>query len=265
MNLEVIAKTGSAGSDNPPIVLVHGAWHGAWCWENNFLTYFSDRGWDTYALSLRGHGGSDGADRLRWASISDYVEDLSNVVATLDRPPILIGHSMGGFVAQKYLESNSAAGAVLLASVPPSGTLRFNLRIIRRHPVIWLWANLLMWLYPIVGKPYLAREWLFSSSISNEELEAHFSRLQNESYRAALDMQVLDLPNPELVKCKVAVLGGENDQIFSVSEVLQTASVYGVEAKIFPNMAHNLMSEPNWQSVGDWILEWATSITQPRV
>lgn len=264
MNLEVVARRGNDGGAKPPIVLVHGAWHAAWCWESNFLSYFSDCGWDTYALSLRGHGASDGADKLRWASISDYVADLSNVVATLDRPPILIGHSMGGFIVQKYLESNSAAGAVLMASVPPSGTLRFNLRIIQRHPMLWLQANLLMWLYPIVGRPDLAREWFFSPNISDEALEAHFSKLQNESYRAAMDMLVLNLPKPQKVKCPVAVLGAENDQIFSVTEVLDTASAYGVEAKIFPKMAHNLMSEPNWQSVGDWILDWATSIIQPR-
>jgi pimeloyl-ACP methyl ester carboxylesterase len=261
MNLEVISRTTAHASSNPPIVLVHGAWHGAWCWEDNFLEYFSQKGWDVHAVSLRGHGKSDGRRGLRWSSISDYVDDLAQVVSSLDRPPILIGHSMGGLVTQKYLERHTAAGAVLLASVPPSGTWRFNLRIIRRHPIIWLTANVLLWLYPIVQSPDLAREWFFSPGVTQDAIAKHHAQLQNESYRAALDMLVLNLPRPALVDTPIAVLGGENDQIFSVSEVVSTAKAYGVEARIFPAMAHNMMSEPEWKSVAAWILEWATSLS----
>lgn len=260
MNLEVISRT-TAYATNPPIVLIHGAWHGAWCWEDNFLEYFSQNGWEVHAVSLRGHGSSDGRRRLRWSSISDYVDDVAQVVSSLDHPPILIGHSMGGFVTQKYLESHEAAGAVLLASVPPSGTWRFNLRLIRRHPLIWLTANLLLWLYPIVQSPDLVREWFFSPGVPQEAIARHHVRLQNESYRAALDMLVLDLPKPHLVNTPIAVLGGENDQMFAVSEFVSTARAYGVEAKIFPAMAHNMMSDPEWKSVAAWIVEWATSLS----
>lgn len=157
MSLEVILKTPEHSSAKPPIVLVHGAWHAAWCWMNNFLDYFAQQGWRVHALSLRGHGTSAGRNGLRWWSISDYVDDLVEVVSSLDRSPILVGHSMGGFVIQKYLERHRAAGAVLLASVPPAGTLKFNLRIIRRHPMVWLGANLTMSPYLILKNPSHAR------------------------------------------------------------------------------------------------------------
>ncbi|WP_344938321.1 alpha/beta hydrolase [Zhongshania borealis] len=264
MNLEVLSKCDELNSARPPIVLVHGAWHGAWCWEKNFLAYFSDRGWDTFAISLRGHGQSEGRSALRWAAISDYVVDLKQFIATLDRPPILVGHSMGGLVVQKYLESNTAVGGILLASVPVSGTLKFNLRLLLRHPLTWLTANLLLRPYLIIGKPEFAREWFFSPTISSDALSAHFSKLQNESFRAALDMLGLNLPAPSKVRSPIAVLGGEMDQIFTVAEVLATASAYGVKAKIFPNMAHNMMAEDNWEAVADWILTWASSITDAR-
>ena len=42
-----------------PIFFVHEAWHAAWCWEN-FLPYFANRGYAAYAVSLRGHGTSEG-------------------------------------------------------------------------------------------------------------------------------------------------------------------------------------------------------------
>ena len=39
-----------------PIVFVHGAWHGAWCWEEHFLDYFAQHGYVVLAFDLRQHG-----------------------------------------------------------------------------------------------------------------------------------------------------------------------------------------------------------------
>lgn len=256
MKLEIISKLPKAKSKFPPILLVHGAWHGAWCWENNFMDYFAENGWEAHALSLRGHGKSEGKSKIRWWSIADYVDDLHQVASGLDNTPILVGHSMGGFVVQKYLEKYSAKAAVLLASVPPSGTLKFNLRVIRRYPAVWLMVNLLMTAYPVVKNPAHARQWLFSESISGQEMNEHHALLQDESYRASLDMLFLNLPKLKEVNIPVAVLGAENDAIFSVEEVVKTAKAYGVEAKIFPDMAHNMMKELNWRDVAKWIIRW---------
>ena len=104
-----------------PLVFVHGAFAGAWCWEEYFAPYFSALGWPTISFSLRGHGTSEGASLLDLASLTDYVDDLRRVLETLDGPAVLIGHSMGGMVVQKFMEREGAAeataGTVLMASV----------------------------------------------------------------------------------------------------------------------------------------------------
>jgi pimeloyl-ACP methyl ester carboxylesterase len=97
--LEVIDKGSS--EDAPPLLFVHGAWHGAWCWDEHFLDFLADRGFRAVALSLRGHGNSPTDKRLSRCSIADYVHDVVSVAETLPTPPVVIGHSMGGFVAQK--------------------------------------------------------------------------------------------------------------------------------------------------------------------
>ena len=57
--LNTLQKKPPEGLNNkPPILLVHGAWHGAWCWEDTYLDYFSEVGHETWAMDLRGHGGS---------------------------------------------------------------------------------------------------------------------------------------------------------------------------------------------------------------
>jgi len=261
MRLEVISRSPKEQKHAVPILFVHGAWHAAWCWQDTFLEYFSEKGWEVHALSLRGHGQSEGREKIRWWSIADYVSDVEQIANSLDREPIVVGHSMGGLVVQKYLETHSAVAGVLLASVPPSGTLKLNLRVIRHHPLVWLMMNALMSGYPAVAKPEYAREWLFSPGISNEQLLRHHSQMQNESYRALLDALLLDLPNPSKVKTPVQVLGAENDAFFSVEEVRATARAYGVEATIFPGMAHNMIAEPGWRDVADTIMRWAESVS----
>lgn len=256
MNLELITEKPETGKRPAPLLFVHGAWHGAWCWEEHFLPYFASHGYSAHALSLRGHGGSPGGEHLRWARISDYVDDVAQVADAMETPPVVIGHSMGGLVVQKYLETHHAPAAVLLASVPPAGALRTALSIARRHPWAFLKANLSLSLYPVIGTPKLAREAFFAENISTEKLAGHFERLQNESYRAFLDMLFFNLPKPERVSTNILVLGAEKDTIFTPYEIEATAKAYRAAPEIWAGMAHDMMLEDSWQSVADRIIEW---------
>ena len=257
MKLELIHCAPEEQMHDTPILLVHGAWHGAWCWDDGFMQYLANRGRDVYAMSLRGHGSSEGREGLRWHSMADYASDVAKVVKALPKPPILVGHSMGGGVVQKYLEDHEVPGAVLLASLPVSGTWRFILKLIRRYPLRFLRFNLTMSAWPVVETPALTREWFYSNSVPEERIVQHFERLQDESFRAALDMMGMSLPRPGKVKSPVLVLAAENDEIFPVMQEQATARAYGTEAVIFPGMAHSMMSEPGWQHVADHILAWA--------
>lgn len=255
MYLEVVSRRPESNLHPTPLLFVHGAWHGAWCWEEHFLPYFAQHGYECYALDLRGHGKSEGANRLRWMSIANYVADVSQVVSQLERPPVLIAHSLGGLVVQKYLEAHQPPAAVLMASVPPSGTLRTTLNIAVRHPLQFSKANLNLKLYPIIETPQLTREMFFSPTMPEEKVNAYFNRMQNESYRAFIDM-ILSLPRPKSIKTPMLVLGGGRDTIFTRKEVEATGRAYSTQAKIFPNMAHDLMLDDGWEDVANRILEW---------
>jgi len=130
--LEVIDKGHCSDAHPTPVLFVHGALHAAWCWDEHFLNFFADNGYRVLALSLRGHGGSPTSKRLRSCSSADYVEDMCSVADSLPATPLVIGHSMGGFIVQKYLETHRAPAGVLMASVPPRGHLRAALRLIGR-------------------------------------------------------------------------------------------------------------------------------------
>jgi pimeloyl-ACP methyl ester carboxylesterase len=256
MNLEVISRPPSEFSHSTPLLFVHGAWHGAWCWTEHFLDHFASHGYSAYALSLRGHGASPGRDQLRWTSLSDYVADVAQVASQMSVPPIVIGHSMGGAIVQKYLETYPAPAAVLLASVPPAGIIASTIRIARRHPGPVANGIFRLTLYPLVSTPDLTREAFFSPGLSQDKLMSYFAQLQDESYRAFLDMMMFNLPKSGRINTPIQVIGAENDTIFSHNEIEATARAYRTKAEIFPDMAHDMMLETGWQSVADHIIGW---------
>ena len=256
MKLEILREEPAAAAHTTPILFVHGMFHGAWCWSEHFLPFFARNGYRAYALSLRGHGASEGRDRLFRTSLADYVADVAQTVGQMDQLPVLVGHSMGGMVVQKYLETDEAPGAVLMASGPPRGILGVGLRYFLRHPLVMLRANLTFNLYHLVSTPRLVREGLFSADMPEEQITAYSSRLQEESFRAMIDMCALNLPRPERVKAPVLVLGAVNDRALSSGDVESTARVYDTQPEFFADMAHNMMLEAGWQLVAERIVAW---------
>jgi pimeloyl-ACP methyl ester carboxylesterase len=255
-SLEVLSRAPSGSVRPAPLLFVHGAWHAAWCWDENFLPYFAERGYAVHALSLRGHGASEGRERLRRLRVADYVADVSQIASGLPAAPVVIGHSMGGFVVQKYLERNRPRAAVLLAPLPPAGALGVTLRLATRHPLAFLHANLTWRLWPLVATPALAREAFLSALTPDARVREIFARLQDESYRAFLDLLMFDLPRTHLVDTPMLVLGADDDTIFTPAEIASTARAYGAETGMFPDMAHDMMLEAGWEAVAERILAW---------
>ncbi|MBZ0284070.1 MAG: lysophospholipase [Anaerolineae bacterium] len=256
MELEVLSRQATGQAKATPILFVHGAWHGAWCWEEYFLPYFAGQGYSSYALSLRGHGGSGKNKALRWMRAADYVADVRQIAESITPHPILIAHSMGGYVVQKYLEQYPAPAGVLMASIPRWGSLPFTLRQMIRHPLMMLRAFGTLSLYPIVDTPEKAKREFFSADMPDEKVRGYAARLQDEAFLMALDSGLLHLPRPKRVKTPLLVLAAANDKVFSLGEEQATARAYGTEAVIFPNMAHDMMLEAGWQSVAEHIVGW---------
>jgi len=255
MNLEIISCEPESNPNPTPIVFVHGMWHGAWVWAENFMPYFSQHGYASYALSLRGHSTSESNKAIRWVRLRDYVEDVAQVIQQCQSVPILIGHSMGGVIVQKYLETHLSPAAVLLASGPASGLLPSALSFAKHHPVSFLKSSLKMSPAPLVETPQLYRELFFSETIPDSRLLEYYGKLSNESYGVVLDMMRFDLPDPRRVKTPILVIGASDDRSVLPREFEATAKLYQTKAVMF-KMAHNMMLEDGWSKVADCILGW---------
>lgn len=255
--LEVIERRAQHPRLQTPVLFIHGAYAGAWCWDEHFLDYFAERGISVRAVSLRGHGRSEGRHWLHSAGIADYVEDVRRTIEGFERPPVLIGHSMGGMVVQKYLERYAAPAAVLMGSVPPSGLALPTLQLMLGDPWLFMQISLAHSISPQAVDFKAARRAIFSDDIPDAELEPFIDKFQNESQRAIWDMTMGELPQRWRMRLPpLLVLGGEHDALFSPAAVRQTAAAYGVPACIFPDMAHAMMLERGWQGVADHVIEW---------
>jgi len=237
------------------LLFVHGSCHGAWCWAENFLDYFAAYGYDSYALSLRGHGQSDGRDVVQWASVKDYVADVARVAGELARPPVLIGHSLGGLVVQKYLEKYTAPAAVLVASSPASGMFMRGLALFCRRPLLFTKTFLRLDVQTVYGTPDLVKDMLFSAGMEKSKVERYAELCGKESFRAFLEMMFY-LPKPEKVKAPVLVLGAANDAIVRPRAIESTGRAYRATVKVFPGMAHDMMLEDGWEDVAAYIRQW---------
>lgn len=259
VTLELIAEnpSGTTRPDAPPLLFVHGMWHGAWCWQEHFLPYFAQRGYSCTALSMRGHGSSPGKDRLRRTRVRDLVEDVASVTAGLPEPPVLIGHSLGGFVVQKYLESRDAAGAVLLAPVPPTGAARVAMRTAAHHTGPFIKANAQLRLGPLVATPELARANFFSPSLSDDLVLRYHQQLQDDSFLTFVDMLALDLVRRKRVhRVPMLVLGAQDDAMFAPAEIRRTGQAYGAQTEVIPGIAHDMMLDTRWEVVAERMAAW---------
>src|SRR4051812_25901368 len=102
------------------IVMTHGAFCGGWAFDD-FRTAFEARGDQVLTPDLRGHGPEAGAGEVIGVSMSDYARDIATLCDGLTEPPVLIGHSLGGLVAQLAARRTRLRALVLLAPSPPWG------------------------------------------------------------------------------------------------------------------------------------------------
>jgi non-heme chloroperoxidase len=254
--LEVLSQLPDPKEARPtPLLFVHGAYTAAWCWQEKYLGFFADAGYASYAVSLSGHGASRGRKHLDAFSIIDYAKDVREVVKTLPTPPILIGHSMGGFVIQKYLERHSAPGAVLMCSVPPQGLMASAVGLMFSKPSLMTDLNNLM--SGSGASLETLRDALFAQPVAVDDLERYFRLSQRESHRAIWDMTLFNLPNPARIReTPLLIQGAEFDHLIPASLVEMTARSYGTKATIFPGMGHGLMLERDWKKPAQQILDW---------
>ncbi len=231
---------------NPPLLFVHGGCHGSWSWRN-FLPFFAGAGWDCHALNWYGHHGSESLPTERFVrrGIADVTEEIAHVAAGFARPPILIGHSMGGLASQKYAELHAVAGLVLITPVVPAevGGAIIELPVDMAAP----------WGPP----PFPVTLDLFFQGLSPEQAEPFYPLLCPESPRAVFEATRCTVPiDKTRLSGPILVIAGELDILTPPSTGRALADFYNADYRYLRGVGHNMLLEPHWRKCAGLIADW---------
>jgi pimeloyl-ACP methyl ester carboxylesterase len=259
--LEFLEAEPEAAAAGPPILFLHGAFAGAWMWREIFMPYFARRGRASAAVSLRGHGGSEGRAQLREARLSDYRDDVRRAIAKFDEPPVIVAHSLGGLLAQMLIGREEMRALALLASLPPEGLMLESPRLALVEPDIWLEAvsgSVMQSKLPI---GMAAHQVLFSEGLPREQVARYSARMTPEAPRALADAH---LPHAVfsalLFGIPTLVVGGTNDRLVTRSSSLRTALYHGAEHRTVDGLGHFLQLDIGAETVARHVLDWIDEI-----
>ncbi|HEY7979336.1 MAG TPA: alpha/beta fold hydrolase, partial [Rhizomicrobium sp.] len=97
-------------SQRSPVVMIHGAFCGGWAFEH-WRDMFAARGFDVHLPTLRYHDcGRHPPKELGTTSLLDYADDLGKLLDKIGKPAFLVGHSMGGLLAQMLAARRDVRG-----------------------------------------------------------------------------------------------------------------------------------------------------------
>ncbi|MDP2821397.1 MAG: alpha/beta hydrolase [Sulfuritalea sp.] len=255
--LHTLHRPAKKQNGHPPLVFVHGGYVHAGCWDVNFLPHFSKPGYSCHAINLSGHGESEGREDLDSYDLDHYAADVAQLVAELPTLPVLIGHSMGALVVQRYLETAPAAAVIMMAPVPTTGLSSCTLQLTSRQPDFLTEAARAVRGKYTENTVRVMREVYFSSDVTLEQFAAFKPLVQEESMTAVTEMMTLAWRMPKRrPKIPALVMGGELDALFPSNLLHFTASGWNADTCVIPRAGHMIMMEPQWTVAATRIDNW---------
>jgi len=239
-------------------------WLGGWCWEK-YKAFFEKRGYHCIIPTLRFHhmDPNDTPDpQLGTTSLLDYAEDLEKEIRKLDVTPILMGHSMGGLLAQILASRGLAKAIVLLAPAAPYGIITLRLSVIKSF-----WSSLTKWGFwkKPIRPTFKEMVYAVMHLMPEAEQKEGYEKFVFESGRAAyeigfwlFDLKRASKVDESKVTCPVLVVAGTEDRITPVSVIRKVPDKYKAVStyKEFKNHAHWLIGEPGWEEIAEYISDW---------
>jgi non-heme chloroperoxidase len=246
------------------IFMIHGMWGRAWYWAN-YKNFFEGKDYQCVTTTLRFHDMDPKETpnpQLGTTSLLDYAEDLEEEIQKLGVKPILMGHSMGGLLAQILGSRGLAKALVLLTPASPAGIMALTPSVIRSF-----WSPLTKWGFwkKPMQQTFEAAAYSILNLLPPEEQKETYGKFVYESGRAAsevgfwlFDSKRAAAVDESKVTCPVLVIAGAEDRITPASVVRQVAKKYEAVStyKEFTNHAHWVIAEPGWQEIAEYVSGW---------
>ncbi|MEV4133325.1 alpha/beta hydrolase [Dactylosporangium sp. NPDC049742] len=254
-----------------PVLFIHGLWLHASSWDP-WIQLFRDAGYDPHAPGWPGDGATVEASRRHPDAIGDHgiddvVEHFAGVIERLPSPPILIGHSFGGMIAQKLLGQDRALAAIAIDAAQIKGVLPVPLSALRATlPVFRNPANL----HRAVSLTAEQFRFAFANTVSEQESDELHERWTIPApgkplFEAATAN--FDPHSPAKVatgnqtRGPLLLIASGKDHTVPESVTRATLKQYRHSEAVtdlvtFPDRAHSLTIDSGWREVADTCLTW---------
>ena len=192
------------------------------------------------------------------------------VLVQINKPVVLIGHSLGAYIIQKYLEKNDCEAAVLITAVPCKPIWRLFFKLCFHQPITMLKMVMTLDLYRLVNTTSKATNLLFSEELSPEKRESYTQQLGSESFKMmTLDLLFSSIKRRKNLSIPLLVQCAGKDNVVSMRENKYTKRLQQADYQFFKNLAHDVMIDPKWILSAKGILNWlnekfpVTTIVEP--
>jgi len=247
-----------------PVLLLHGTNAGPWT-MSNFSRYFELKGFQCHSPAYRHHDNlcsEDASARLVGTSIVDYVEDTAGFVKNLEEAPILVGHSLGGVVAQKIAAMGLARAIVLLNGsvnwgiLPTTNQERDLGRMLMSSGPFW--EGTLLPDFETMAKFGLNRLDLFEQHRVFDCLVPESGQVMFELFFWIFDNNQTTRIDYDRITCPVLMISGSDDLAIPPSTARLIAKRHGSRATFHEaqGYGHYLTLEPGWEKIAEFCSDW---------
>jgi pimeloyl-ACP methyl ester carboxylesterase len=254
-----------------PVLFIHGLWLHATSWEP-WMHLFRDAGYEPHAPGWPGDGDTVEASRanpeaIAGHGIDDVTEHFARIIDGLPSPPVLIGHSFGGMIAQKLLGQDRAVAAIAIDAAQIKGVLPLPLSALHSTlPVFKNPANK----HKAVTLTAEQFRYSFGNAVSEEESKALYDKWTIAAPgRPLFEAAVANFSPHSPAKVRtdnedrgplLLIMGGKDH---TVPEVITKATLkqYRKSSAVtdlleFADRGHSLTIDAGWVEVADACLTW---------
>lgn len=264
---EVYSENSKGSTGNPKeIVFIHGMFMTSDNWTE-WQKYFTKNGYKTSAPAWPQHDKTvaemndpKNYDALAKLTLEEVLNHYRQILREKKVKPILIGHSMGGLVAQILLSENLASAAVVLDSAPPRGVFIVSTTFLRANwKIITPFASR--------NKPIIQNLESFSASFCNAQSEAEQKRIFStyavpESKRVGLGpLTKVGSLNEDNARGPLLLFAGSEDRIIPARLTYENFEVYEdtpgyTEFHLADGKDHCLMLSQGWEALAETSRLW---------